>query len=162
MEVARLDAFTDDDGGEGAAGAGTAPVWVKYADGAVDEVEREVRATSRASAAACNAASGRLAHATLRLRCAPRARLRSSRQSCASLCYSTAPAPRTRRRCSFRSRWVLRASVSRWAARETLRPTAQVGPEVLNLIIDYCRFHRAAGRSDKVRHAACTQRLYHR
>ena len=55
MEVARLDAF--DDGGEGAAGAGAAPVWVKYSDGAVDEVEREVRATSCATAMAC---AGRL------------------------------------------------------------------------------------------------------
>ena len=111
MEVARLDAFTDDDGGEGAAGAGAAPVWVKYADGAVDEVEREVRATSRASAAALNAASGRLAHAVVPA-LTHRARLRSYRQSCASLCYSTAPAPLTRRRCSFRSRWVLHASMS--------------------------------------------------
>ncbi len=27
----------------------------------------------------------------------------------------------------------------------------QVNPDVLNLLLDYCRFHRAPGRSDKVR-----------
>ncbi len=26
----------------------------------------------------------------------------------------------------------------------------QVNPDVLNLLLDYCRFHRAPGRSDKV------------
>ena len=63
MEVARLDAFTDNDGGEGAAGAGAAPVWVKYADGAVDEVEREVCAK--------NCACGCVAHAVAHALCAP-------------------------------------------------------------------------------------------
>lgn len=47
MEVARLEDATAelavDDCGEGAAGSGAPPVWVKYADGDVEEVEREVR-----------------------------------------------------------------------------------------------------------------------
>lgn len=61
MEVARLDAdagalvVAADDCGEGAAGAGAPPVWVKYADGVVDEVEREVREPEAAAGAPCAA-----------------------------------------------------------------------------------------------------------
>ena len=31
-----------------------------------------------------------------------------------------------------------------------LNCVVQVNPDVLNLLLDYCRFHRAPGRSDKV------------
>jgi hypothetical protein len=44
--LALCDTPGNDSGGEGAAsGAGAPAVWVKYADGDMDEVEREVRAT---------------------------------------------------------------------------------------------------------------------
>lgn len=33
---------------------------------------------------------------------------------------------------------------------ETHQMYLQVNPNVLNLLLDYCRFHRAPGRSDKV------------
>ncbi len=36
-------------GGEGASGVGALAVWVKYADGEVDELEREVRASAARS-----------------------------------------------------------------------------------------------------------------
>ena len=31
--------------------------------------------------------------------------------------------------------------------------SVKVNPDVLNLLLDYCRFHRAPGRSDKVNNA---------
>ena len=70
-------------------------------------------------------------------------------------------APRTRRRCSFRTRWV-RCKLALFGQHVTRFGTpAQVGPEVLSLIMAYCRFHRAAGRSDKVwpHHSLTCQRL---
>lgn len=37
-----------------------------------------------------------------------------------------------------------------FASEDLVVYTVQVNPDVLKLLLDYCRFHRAPGRSDKV------------
>jgi hypothetical protein len=67
-------------GGEGASGVGALAVWVKYADGEVDELEREVRA-SAARARAVQDSLRALLRLTLR-----GCRLRFCRPFCGSSC----------------------------------------------------------------------------
>jgi hypothetical protein len=151
MEVAQLDAdagalvVAADDCGEGAAGAGAPPVWVKYADGVVDEVEREVRETRLRHGAPCAA--------SLTSHCA-------AVPGCADFAHAARPGAVRRRRGHARGAAAASEAGGHLpAASENavcLTRATQVGPEVLALILEYCRFHRAEGRSDKVcRRAAC-------
>ena len=46
---------------------------------------------------------------------------------------------------------IVNTSIPNMWLSSSLATHVQVNPDVLNLLLDYCRFHRAPGRSDKVR-----------
>jgi hypothetical protein len=147
------DADENENGGEGAAGPGVPAVFVKYADGEIDEVEREVRLRGIATSAATRTRPGHVSPC--------RGATHHQRTGGAALpVHARAGAAGRRRQHARRSAAAAKAGQFCATAPcrllrfpEAARPL-QVSPEVLNLIMDYCRFHRAAGRSDKARKRA--------